>query len=228
MTITSASVQDYLQAIYRLQEVETPVSTTALADRLDVAPPSVTGMVRKLQGTGFVEYVPYHGVVLTPAGEREALLLLRRHRLWELFLVEVLGLAWDEIHQEAHRLEHATSARVAEKLDEFLGRPEIDPHGQLIPSRDGTVPPRPRLTLWEVGIGCATTLIEVPDRDPALLRQLDHLDLHPGVDMRVISKMAPVGTLKICIGEAELTVDKSIAQQLLVTPADPGGEEENG
>lgn len=226
--MTSSSVQDYLQAIYRLQAAESPVSTTALADRMNVAPPSVTGMVRKLHDQGLAEHLPYHGVILTPAGEREALLLLRRHRLWELFLADVLGVAWDEIHQEAHRLEHATSARVADRLDEFLGRPAIDPHGQLIPSRQGTVRPRPRLSLAEVGIGCTATLVEVPDHDPAFLRKLGHLGLYPGTRIRVTSKVVPDGPLRIRIGDAEHTVDEPLAQQLLVAPTSPGLEDTGG
>jgi DtxR family Mn-dependent transcriptional regulator len=138
--VTSVSVEDYLLTIYRLQAERSPVSTTALAGQLGVAPPSVTGMARKLDRDGLVSYEPYRGVVLTAAGEKVALHLLRRHRLWELFLTRVLGLPRDEVHAEAHRLEHATSERVTDRLAAFLGEPEADPHGQPIPTRNGTLP----------------------------------------------------------------------------------------
>jgi DtxR family transcriptional regulator, Mn-dependent transcriptional regulator len=136
----SVSVEDYLLTLCRLQAAESPVSTTSLAAQLGVAPPSVTGMVRKLDRDGLVHHEPYRGAVLTAAGEEAALRLLRRHRLWELFLTRILGLPEDQVHAEAHRLEHATSEQVTERLAAFLGEPESDQHGQPIPSRNGTLP----------------------------------------------------------------------------------------
>jgi DtxR family Mn-dependent transcriptional regulator len=116
-------MEEYLQAIYQLQAEDSPVRTTKLAVHLRIAPASVTGMVRKLHLRGLVEHVPYQGVTLTPDGRQKALHLLRIRRLWELFLVEVLGISWDEVHQEAHRLEHATSDRLADRLAEYLDQP---------------------------------------------------------------------------------------------------------
>ncbi|MEJ2733331.1 MAG: metal-dependent transcriptional regulator [Anaerolineae bacterium] len=138
--MSSISVEDYLLTIYRLQEDESPVSTTGLAEALEVTPPSVSGMLHKLGRAGLVNHEPYYGVVLTASGREQALRLLRRHRLWELFLTSVLGMPQDEVHAEAHRLEHATSDVVTEKLAAFLGHPDIDPHGQPIPGRQGTIP----------------------------------------------------------------------------------------
>jgi DtxR family Mn-dependent transcriptional regulator len=138
--MSSVSVEDYVLTIYRLQVAEAPVSTTALAEHLEVAPPSVSGMLHKLVRSGLVSHEPYCGVVLTARGREEAERLLRRHRLWELFLTSVLGLPLDQVHVEAHRLEHATSDVVAESLAAFLGQPETDPHGQPIPARQGTLP----------------------------------------------------------------------------------------
>jgi DtxR family Mn-dependent transcriptional regulator len=138
--MSSISVEDYLLTIYRLQQDESPVSTTALAEYLEVAPPSVSGMLHKLDRAGLVSHERYRGAVLTPIGQEEALRLLRRHRLWELFLTRVLGFPQDEVHAEAHRLEHATSDVVTERLAAFLGHPDADPHGQPIPARQGTLP----------------------------------------------------------------------------------------
>ncbi len=183
---TSISEQDYLQTIYRLQQERAPVSTTALATQLRVAPASVTGMIQKLHRQGLVAHVPYQGVVLTDAGEREALRMIRRHRLWELFLTEVLGLPWDEVHAEAHRLEHATSDRVMDRLAAYLNEPESDPHGQRIPPADDLLPgwhQPPGLSLLDVPAGQAARIVEVPDGDPVLLRELGELGLIPGAEV---------------------------------------------
>jgi DtxR family Mn-dependent transcriptional regulator len=201
--MASISVQDYLLTIYRLQEANSPVGTTLLAARLGIAPASVTGMVRKLHRQGMLEHVPYRGVALTEAGEREALRLLRRHRLWELFLTEVLGLAWDEVHDEAHRLEHATSERVADKLAEFLRQPQTDPHGQQIPTRDGALPFRTSLPLAEVGRGRLVQIVEVPDDNPDLLRRLAEWGLVPGTWVMVMSEDSAQDGVRIRVGDQE-------------------------
>jgi DtxR family Mn-dependent transcriptional regulator len=223
--MTSVSVQDYLLTIYRLQAEQSPVSTTALAAQLAVTPASVTGMVRKLHQHGLVEYQPYRGVILTQAGEREALRLLRRHRLWERFLTDVLGMSWDEVHEEAHRLEHATSGRVADRLAHFLDEPQSDPHGQPIPARDGTLPARALATLAAVDVGCVARLEEVPDDDPDLLRYLGDLGLYPGARMRVVARASFDGPLIIRVGGAEHPIGQELAKRLLVAPVKPKEEE---
>jgi DtxR family Mn-dependent transcriptional regulator len=225
--MTSISVQEYLQAIYRLQTGHTPVSTTELAAYLDVAPASVTGMFRQLHRQGLVEHVPYQGVTLTAAGREEALRLLRAHRLWELFLSEVLDVAWDEVHAEAHRREHATSERLADRLAEFLDQPQTDPHGQPIPSREGLLPSRDSFPLSQVGVGQAVTLAEVPDSDPELLRYLGDLALYPGAKIRVIAAAPFGGPLTIRLRESEQALGRELAARLLVTYAADTGEEQN-
>jgi DtxR family Mn-dependent transcriptional regulator len=212
----SISMQEYLQAIYRLEAKRVPVSTTALAAHLDVAPASVTGMVRKLHGQGWVEHVPYQGVTLTLAGRREALHLVRVHRLWELFLTEVLGIPWDEVHQEAHRLEHATSHRLADHLAAFLDQPQTDPHGQRIPSQEGTLPSRESVPLSQVRVGQRVTLVEVPDGDPELLRYLGNLGLYPGTEVEVIAAAPFNGPLTVRLGGSEHALGRALAGQLLV------------
>ena len=136
----SIAVEDYLLSIYRLEAKEAPVKTMALAEHLGVTAASISGMLRKLQRMGLVNHEPYYGAVLTSSGRAEALRLLRHHRLWEVFLSEVLGLPQDQIHDEAHRLEHATSDDVADRLAAFLGQPQTDPQGQPIPAAQGRLP----------------------------------------------------------------------------------------
>jgi DtxR family Mn-dependent transcriptional regulator len=225
--LISISAQEYLQAIYRLQVDPSPVATTELAAYLKVAPASVTGMVRKLHRRGLVEHVPYQGVTLTPAGRQEALRLVRIHRLWELFLTKALGVSWDQVHAEAHRLEHATSERLADRLAEFLDQPETDPHGQRIPSREGALPTRDCLPLSQVGVGQSVTLVEVPDGDPELLRYLGDLALYPGAEIQVVAAAPFGGPLTIRLDEREQVLGRELATQLLVTHRNSNEEEHN-
>ncbi len=131
----SESVENYITEILRLEEAATPASTSELAERLQVARPSVTGMLKKLETEGYILREPYRAVRLTRRGRRAARTVIRRHRLIETFLVETLGMSPHEVHEEAHRLEHAMSEEVIERLDRWLGRPELDPHGRPIPGR---------------------------------------------------------------------------------------------
>jgi DtxR family Mn-dependent transcriptional regulator len=216
--VSSISIQDYLQTIDRLQAYRSPVSTTALASQLGVAPPSVTDMVRKLHRQGLVKHALYQGVVLTEAGEREALRLLRRHRLWELFLTEVLGLSWDEVHEEAHRLEHATSGRVADRMAVLLDEPTADPHGQQIPARNGSLPQRPSLSLAEVETGQWAKVLEVPDGDPALLVQWAEWGLAPGTSALVLGRDDYSEGLRIQLGGQERLVNHEHTKAIRVVP----------
>jgi DtxR family Mn-dependent transcriptional regulator len=215
--VSSISVEDYLLAIYRLQAGESPVSTTVLAGHLGVAPPSVSGMLHKLRRAGLVNHEPYYGVMLTVSGRQQALRLLRRHRLWELFLTDVLGLSWDEVHAEAHRLEHATSERVAEKLAAFLGEPDIDPHGQPIPARDGTFLPRTSLPLTEIEAGQTVQVVEVPDGDPATLQYLGELGLYPGTEVEVLPATLPEGQMELWLDGVGHRLERQLAHRIAVT-----------
>jgi len=226
--MASMSEQDYLQTIYRLQSDQASVSTTALAGQLRVAPASVTGMIHKLHRQGLVQHVPYQGVVLTEAGEREALRMIRRHRLWELFLTQVLGLPWDEVHEEAHRLEHATSDRVMERLATFMHDPESDPHGQRIPLPDGTLPRRPRLSLAEARVGHDVHVVEVPDSDPDVLRRLAEIGLYPGIEVIVEAVDNEGDVLTLRLGDAVRLVQRRLVLGVSVadsgtSPAEPPG-----
>ncbi|HSJ59495.1 MAG TPA: metal-dependent transcriptional regulator [Anaerolineae bacterium] len=226
--MTSISEQDYLLAIYRLRGAESPVSTGSLSVQLGVAPASVTGMLTKLHRAGLVEHTPYRGVVLTQAGTREAVRLLRRHRLWEVFLTRFLGLPWDQVHEEAHRLEHATSDRVADHLARFLSEPAADPHGQAIPDRNGILPHRPCRSLIDVEPGRTVRIQEVPDADPALLRRLDAIGIYPGTEVTVAAHPLPDGTLPVRVGQDEHHLDGATAGRIYASdhpPAGPSGSE---
>ena len=145
--MTTISVENYLKAIYQLAQLESPVKTKAVADSLDVSLPSVTSMMQSLSGDEMVVYTPYKGVTLTEKGRAAALSVIRKHRLVEMFLVQTLDYTWDEVHAEAEQLEHAISNELAQRMDDFLGNPSFDPHGDPIPTADGEVPPaRPRPT----------------------------------------------------------------------------------
>jgi DtxR family Mn-dependent transcriptional regulator len=212
----SISMQEYLQAIYRLESEKAPVSTTALAESLELAPASITGMVRKLHQQGLVNHTPYQGVTLTQEGRQEALRLVRIHRLWELFLSEVLDVSWDKVHEEAHRLEHATSDRLADRLAEFLHQPKTDPHGQRIPSREGALPERDSLPLSQVDVGQQVSLVEVPDGDPELLRYLAQLGLYPGAEVRVVAVAPFNGPVTFQVADSEQVLGRELARRLLV------------
>jgi DtxR family Mn-dependent transcriptional regulator len=179
-------------------------------------------MVRRLHRQGLVEHVPYQGVTLTPEGRQKALHLLRIHRLWELFLTEVLGISWDEVHEEANCLEHATSDRLADRLAEYLDQPRTDPHGQRIPSREGVLPSRKSFPLSQADVGLSVILVEVPDGDPELLRYLGKLALYPGAEVWVLEVVPPAGPLTIRVGTSEHVLGRDLAARLLVTYREGG------
>lgn len=188
----SRAVEDYLKAIYELQQEEEvgPVTTSALAGRLEIAPASVTGMLKKLAESQpeLVCYERHHGVRLTPAGEKLALDVIRHHRLLESYLSEALGYTWDQVHTEADRLEHVISEEFEDRIAAVLGHPEIDPHGDPIPDRNGAVPRRNETRLTELEAGQSAAICRVSDHDPALLRYLSELGITLQVRVEVTEK----------------------------------------
>ncbi|MXW17586.1 MAG: metal-dependent transcriptional regulator, partial [Gemmatimonadetes bacterium] len=176
----SPSVEDYLKAVYSLNEGGRAAGTNELARVLAVQPGSVSGMIRRLAGEGLLQHEPYRGVRLTEEGSREALKILRRHRIIESFLVQRLGYDWDDVHAEAERLEHAASERLIEAMAEALGHPATDPHGAPIPTRAGGIDPVPANRLDEVAAGSRITVRSVADEDPVRLRYLKSVGLVPG------------------------------------------------
>jgi DtxR family Mn-dependent transcriptional regulator len=182
------SIQDYLKIIYELTESGEPASTTALAARLGVAPGSVTGMLQKLSSArpALVSYQKYQGVTLTEAGRRAALEVIRHHRLIEAWLVQSLGYSWDEVHNEAEKLEHVISEEFEMRIAVALGHPERDPHGELIPSAELIMPVDESIPLSSLQPDQEATVRRVHAQDPALLRYLEELGLIPGASVRAL------------------------------------------
>jgi len=180
------SQQDYLKALYLLRGDQRPVPTRDLAQRLGISSPSVSEMVARLTAQGLVEHDRYRGQQLTKEGRKVALELVRHHRLLEMFLVEVLGYAWDEVHEEAERLEHVISERMEARIFELLGRPELDPHGHAIPSLTGKVRPLSDRALSDCRAGEKVRVQRVSDEEPALLRELERRGLVPGTRIEVL------------------------------------------
>lgn len=214
----SRAVEDYLKAICLLGSEGAPVSTSALAQQLDRSPASVTNMVKGLAERGLVEHEPYHGVVLSAAGEREALRIIRRHRVIESYLIERLGYAWDEVHAEAERLEHAASDELVERMAASLGHPELDPHGSPIPTAEGKLLERRHPTLDTLAPGSRAVVREVSDDDEDRLRYLAELGLYPGTDVEVLEREPFEGPIRIRVDGEERTVGGGLAGIVRVEP----------
>ena len=188
--MASEAVDDYLKAIFEIAGERSRASTAALARKLSVAPASVTGMLQKLaeQDPPPVEYEKHHGARLSAPGRQRALEVIRHHRLIELFLHRTLDYTWDEVHDEAEKLEHAISETLEDRIAEVLGDPEIDPHGHPIPRKDGSIPKRRDLPLLDMAVGTAATVSRVSDHDPAVLRYLSGMGIVPGVRLRLTER----------------------------------------
>lgn len=191
------STEDYVKVIYLLEEHGGPAQTSAIAEALQIAPPSVSGMVKRLSEWGLLEHVPYHGVQLTYKGRRAALRMVRRHRVLETYLTSKLGYDWDSVHEEAERLEHAVSDELIERMAMALGNPGYDPHGAPIPTKDGAIEAPDYTSLNEIPVGDVGELREVSDRDPEMLRYLASLGLRPGVSFDVVARQPFRGPVTI-------------------------------
>jgi DtxR family transcriptional regulator, Mn-dependent transcriptional regulator len=201
-TVPTNAVQDYAKAIWSLaQRSDEPVSTSALAERLEVSPASASAMVKRLESLGLASREPYHGVELTEAGERLALGVVRHHRLLELYLAQALGMPWDRVHAEAEVLEHAISEELSELIAEALGNPTHDPHGDPIPTADGLIEEMPTRPLAELEPGDAGTFVRVSDSDPEMLRYLSRRGIFPGDDFEVMEKEPFDGPLSVRFGD---------------------------
>ncbi|HEY9324804.1 MAG TPA: metal-dependent transcriptional regulator [Agromyces sp.] len=180
------AIEDYLKTVYSHTEWQPdPITPSVLAGKLGVAPSSVTEMVKKMAAQGLVSHVPYGAVRLTDAGTVQALAVVRRHRLIETWLVREMGYGWDEVHDEAEILEHSISDRLLEAIDARLGRPLRDPHGDPIPTAEGTVAAEPFVRADEAVDGHRGRVIRISDRDPGLLRELETAGVHPGVELEI-------------------------------------------
>jgi DtxR family Mn-dependent transcriptional regulator len=209
-------VEDYLKAIYELETRFGAAATSEVASALDVAPASVTGMIRRLASQGFLDHVPYRGVQLTPLGRRAALRTIRRHRILEAYLTKVLGYPWDCVHDEAERLEHAASDDLINRMAAALGNPTADPHGAPIPTADGVVDERTHRTLADLAVGEHARMVRVSDKDPSLLRYLAEIALQPGAEITVVARAPFDGPITLRIGACEPVVGPKLAAQVLV------------
>jgi len=212
----SQAVQDYLKAIYKLQERGGAVSTTALAEAMDVAAASATGMVKKLASLKLVRHNPYQGVILTKAGEKMALEVIRHHRLLELYLAEALGYSWDKVHEEAERLEHVISEEFEERIFEALGRPTRDPHGDPIPARDGTLVAGNHERLSDLEPGTTGVIRRVSDSDAEMLRYLGTRGLVPDAAVEIVEKAPFNGPITVRTGETSHVLGRDLASHIQV------------
>src|SRR5437773_5568137 len=219
--LPSSTVENYLKAIHQGQSALPPdvrlVPMGSVASALGVTPGTATTMVKALAESGLAEYEPYTGVRLTAAGEKLAKLVLRRHRLVELFLVQVMGMRWDEVHDEAEQLEHVVSDRLIERIDAMLGHPTHDPHGDPIPDSHGAIPHRHLDSLLTCPIKTPLRVTRIADQDPAFLRFIEHNALKPGQPVEVETRDAAADSVMLRRGEhGRLTIGARAASKLLV------------
>ena len=213
------SQEDYLKALYHLHGDTRPVPTRELAQRLGISSPSVSEMVNRLEAQGLVEHDRYRGQQLTREGRKVALELVRHHRLLEMFLVQVLGYSWDEVHEEAERLEHVISERMEQRIFDLLGRPELDPHGHAIPSLTGKVRPISDRPLSECRAGESVVVQGVSDEDAATLRELERRHLLPGTRIEALAASEFEGPIEARIKGRREQIPLGLARAMFVTVA---------
>jgi len=217
-TVLSQSVEDYLKTIYKLHDRSDIVSTSDIARSLDVSAASVTNMVKRLAQLKLVEYESYRGVSLTETGEKVALEIIRHHRLLELYLREVMGYPWDKIHEEAEHLEHHISEEFEDKLDEMLGYPTHDPHGDPIPTRDGEIAEAITDRLSDMQAGQSVYIQRVSDEDPEMLIYLEEIGLLPGASIEIVEKAPFHGPITVRVGDGEQVLGYRVATNIFVKP----------
>ncbi len=211
------SVENYLKTIYHLSQSSLDgVSTNAIAAMLDTKASSVTDMIKKLAERDLIHYQKYQGVVLTESGKMAAKMIVRKHRLWEVFLVETLDFSWDEVHEIAEELEHIKSDKLIEKLSAFLNHPKLDPHGDPIPNSKGEIPTVEKKLLSEVAIGESSICVGVKDTSTSFLKYLDKNGIALGEDLEIISREEFDGSMVLKVGNQEITISNKIANNLFV------------
>lgn len=214
----SLAEENYLKSIYHLGESGNgEVSTNSIADDLRTKPASVSDMMRKLSDKGVIDYKKYKGVQVSEIGKKVALGVIRKHRLWEVFLLEKLGFKWDEVHDIAEQLEHIKSPLLIKKLDEFLGYPSVDPHGDPIPDENGEIKIQPQFPLTDLEEDKQGIVVNVPDSNPALLRHLDQIKMHLGSKVKILEKVEFDGSLLISINEQPpMYLSGTISEKIMI------------
>ena len=212
----SITEENYLKAIYKHSQGTDSVSTNTIARELSTAPASVTDMLKRLSEKKLVIYRPYKGVQLSEQGGKIALTIIRKHRLWEVFLVNILNFSWDSVHDTAEQLEHINSPELIDKLDEFLGYPKFDPHGDPIPSKTGEIILRPTINLSECPVGVAVSVAGVGEDSKDFLQYLDRMKMNIGSKILVVEKIEFDSSLILQVGEREVVLSGEFAKRIEV------------
>lgn len=213
----TSTEENYIKAIYHLQEQEGSVSTNQLSASLHTKPATVTDMLKKLKAKSLLEYEPYKNFQLTSGGKKEALIIIRRHRLWEYFLVEKLAFRWNEVHEVAEELEHVGSKKLIDKLDEFLDFPRFDPHGDPIPDANGKMSVMPQVCLTELPLNKAAQVVSVGSQANDLLELLSHKNIGLGTRLEIKKKFAFDGSIEVKIKSlAPVNISEQLAKALFV------------
>jgi DtxR family transcriptional regulator, Mn-dependent transcriptional regulator len=224
--VASLTVENYVKTIALIAARNVPgsaVATGELAQALGVSPGTVTGMLKTLSEASLATYTPYEGARLTEAGQRLALNIIRRHRLLELFLAETLKMSWDEVHEEAEHMEHATSERLIDRIDNYLGYPAVDPHGDPIPRADGSLAETEGTPLARCRPGQPFRVVRVMDQDPAFLRYLSECGLELHATGELLENRPEAGAVVCRLGERSVALGLTAAGKVLVVPGDQGG-----
>lgn len=208
--------EDYLKVIYEIEQGGAPAATTEIAEQLDVAAASVSGMLQRLSRLGLVKVEPYRGARLSAPGRVVALQLLRRHRVIESYLVTKLGYGWADVHAEAERLEHAASAELIDRMAEALGNPVADPHGAPIPTATGRVDERRLSSIADLPIGARARVVRMSDRDAEFLRYVAKLGIVPGVTVRVAEREPFNGPIVLVVGRTRRSIGTAAASRVYV------------
>lgn len=218
LPVLTYSEENYLKAIFHLsEEGKKGVSTNDISGEMKTRPASVSDMLRKLGDKKVIEYKKYYGVHITEDGKKLALQTIRKHRLWEVFLVEKLNFSWDEVHEVADELEHIKSRILIQRLDEYLGFPKFDPHGDPIPDEYGDVRSRPRLPLSEIEVNGTGQIVAVKDSSAAFLRYLDKVGAYIGARIKVLDKVEFDGSIEILVdNKKSIFMSKDVVNNILI------------
>ncbi len=214
--MASEQIENYLKNIYKLQSNEGKVTTSSLSERLQVSPASVSEMIKKLAEEGSLTHTPYKGVELTEEGKKLALRIIRKHRLWEMFLAEVLHFGWDEIDQEAERFEHVMSDKMEDKIDEVLGHPLIDPHGDPIPTKEGKIKYEIGSPLSKANEGTTVRVLRVSDSNSEMLQYVSSIGISLNKNILIKQKMSFDNSMLVMINSKEINISSTIAENIFV------------
>lgn len=213
----TTSEENYIKAIYHLQKVAGMVTTNELAEELASKPASITDMMKKLKAKKLLNYQPYKGFRLNAEGAKVALGIIRRHRLWEFFLAEKLKFSWDEVHEVAEELEHVSNKKLIDKLDEYLGFPRVDPHGDPIPDANGKIEVTKKIGLTELPLNTISTVVSVSDQSSEILELLEHKKISIGTKLEVKKKFEFDNSLEIKINrQPVITISEQLAKNIFV------------